>query len=204
MKITFASTLLWFSCCLMAPVAHAEKADRYKNMFIQAEDFRIDELNQVTVFFGPVVLTKGTVVMRGARLELREDPQGNQFGTLTAEPGKKAFFRQKREGVDEFIETEAQTIEYDTKADTVKFVQGVELRRYQGATLSSQLTAELIVYDDKTEVFTGSGKKPGADPASGGRVRIMLTPKNAASAPVGDASSTPALRPSTSLSGDKK
>jgi lipopolysaccharide export system protein LptA len=188
----------------MAPAAHAEKADIDKHMFAEADDARFDDLNQVKILSGHVVVTKGTQVMRGARLELREDPQGNQFGTLTAEPGKKAFFRQKREVADEFIEAEAQTIEYDGKADTIKFVQGAELRRYQGATLSGQLTAELIVYDAKTDVFTGSGKKSGADPTTGGRVRIMLTPKNAASAPVGDASPAPALRPSTSLSGDKK
>lgn len=204
MKITFASTLLWFSCCLMGSVAHAEKADRDKPMFVEMDELRSDDLNQVTVYSGHVVVTKGTQVMRGARLEIRQDSQGYQFGTLTAEPGKKAFFRQKREVADEFIEAQAQTIEYDGKADTFKFVQGAELRRYLGATLSGQLTGELIVYDAKTDVFTGSGKKDSTDPASGGRVRIMLTPKSAASAPVGGESSAPALRPSTSLSGDKK
>lgn len=203
MKNTFASTLLWVICCLMGSVAHAEKSDRYQKMVIEADELRSDDLNQVTVYSGRVVVAKGTLLMRGARLETRQDPQGNQFVTLSAEPGKKAFFRQKREGVNEFLEGEAQTIEYDGKADVVKFVQDAELRRYSGATLNDQLTGALIVYDNKSDVFTMSGKKTAADTASSGRVRVILTPKNAASAPAGS-EAAPALRSSPGLGGDKK
>jgi len=35
---------------------------------------------------------------------VRQDPEGYQYGVATAEPGKRAFYRQKREGLDEFIE----------------------------------------------------------------------------------------------------
>ncbi len=205
MKNTFASTLLWVTGCLMAPGAHAEKADRYKNMFVEAEEFRSDDLNQVMVYTGRVVVTKGTLLMRGYKLELRQDPQGNQFATLTEEAGKKAFFRQKREGLDEFLEAEAQTIEYDGKTDVVKFAQRAEMRRYQGANLSAQLTGELIVYDNKTDVFTGSGKGAASGATGSGRVRIMLAPKNSTGDATGsNPTAVPALRSSTSLSGDKK
>ena len=203
MKITFTTTLLWLSCGLLGVSAHAEKADRYQKMIIEADELRAADLNQVTVYSGRVVVSKGTLLMRGAKLEIRQDPQGNQFVTLTAEAGKKAFFRQKREGVDEFLEAEAQTIEYDGKADTVRFLQDAELRRLAGATLNDQLTGALIVYDNKTDVFTMSGKKTASDPASGGRVRVVLTPKGAATAPAGT-EAAPVLRSSPSLGGDKK
>jgi lipopolysaccharide export system protein LptA len=203
MKITFTSTLLWLSCCLLGAAAHAEKADRYQKMIIEADELRADDLNQVTVYSGRVVVSKGTLLMRGAKLEIRQDPQGNQFVTLTAAAGKKAFFRQKREGVDEFLEAEAQTIEYDGRADTVRFIQDAELRRLAGATLNDQLTGALIVYDNKTDVFTMSGKKTANDPSSGGRVRVILIPKGAASAPTGT-EAAPVLRSSQSLGGDKK
>jgi lipopolysaccharide export system protein LptA len=180
---------------------HAEKADQNQKMFIEADQLRSDDLKQITVYTGSVVVSKGTLLMRGARLEIREDPQGNQFGTLTAQAGKRAFFRQKREGVNEWLEGEAQTIEYDGKTDVVKFIQNAELRRLQGATLNDQLNGALIVYDNKTDVFTmtGQGKQAG----SGGRVRVMLTPKNSASAPAGTGLK-PSLKPSSSLAGDKK
>ncbi len=205
MKNTLIRTLLLLACGLATAAAHAEKADRYKKMIIEADELRADDLNQVTVYSGSVVVTKGTLILRGARMELREDPQGNQYGVVTAEPGKRAFFRQKRDGVDEFLEGEAQTIEYDGKSDVVKFIEQGELRRYQGSTLNDELIGALIVYDNKTDVFTmhGQGAKPSTSKSSG-RVRVMLTPKNAASAPAAADTATPKLRPSSSLNGDKK
>ena len=88
--------------------ARAEKADRNKPMNIEADALRYDDLKQTSVFTGKVVVTKGTIVIRGARVDVRQDPEGYQYGVVTAEPGKLAFYRQKREGVDEFIEGESR------------------------------------------------------------------------------------------------
>lgn len=185
----------------------AERADRTKPMNIEADALRYDDVKQVSVFTGKVVITKGTIVIRGARVEVRQDPQGNQFGTVTAEPGKLAFFRQKREGVDEFIEGEGELIEYDSKADVVRFNRRAELRRYRGATLSDELNGNLIVYDNGTDVFTVNGAvaQPGVPATADGRIRAVLTPRGAASAPATSASgSAPALRPSVTLGGERK
>ena len=92
-------------------------------MNIEADALRYDDLKQTSVFTGNVVLTKGTIVIRGARIDVRQDPEGYQYGVVTAEPGKLAFYRQKREGVDEFIEGEGEVIEYDGNADHVKFIK---------------------------------------------------------------------------------
>ncbi|MEI8325572.1 MAG: lipopolysaccharide transport periplasmic protein LptA [Betaproteobacteria bacterium] len=201
MKKTPFSTFLCL-VCLLGGAVRAENADQYQKMIIEADELRSDDLNQVTVYTGRVVVTKGTILMRGSRLEIHEDPQGNQFVTLIAPPGQRAFYRQKREGVDEFFEGEGERIEYDGKADVVKFMERAEMRRYQGATMNDQLTGALMVYDNKTDVFTMTGRGAAGDRTSGGRVRHMLTPKKAASAPTADVGAP--LRPSTSLGGDKK
>jgi lipopolysaccharide export system protein LptA len=185
---------------LAGATAHAEKADRAKPMNIEADALRYDDLKQTSVFTGRVVVTKGTIVFRGARIDVRQDAEGYQHGVVTAEPGKLAFFRQKREGVDEFIEGEGETIEYDGKADRVKFVKRAEMRRYRGATLADELTGNLIVYDNTTDVFTVDGG-PASSPATGGRVRAVLAPRPGASAAV----TPPAqLRPSSSTDGGRK
>lgn len=206
MKTPFIPWLLLGVLAMAAPWALAEKADRDKPMNVEADALRYDDLKQLSVFTGNVVLTKGSILIRGAKVEVRQDPQGNQFGLVTAAPGKLAFFRQKREGVDEFIEGEGELIDYDGRADTVKFITRAQLRRYQGATLNDEFNAGVIVYNNTTEVFTldgapgvgstGSAGQPGA-PA--GRVRAMLTPKPQAtsSAPV---SGTP-LRVTPDLGG---
>ncbi len=201
------SYVCFLACAILAlaaGVAQAEKADRDKPMNVEADAMRYDDLKQINVFTGKVVMTKGTILSRGARVDIRKDPQGYQFGTVTAEPGKLAYFRQKREGVDEYIEGEAELIEYDSRADNVKFTRRAVLRRYVGTRLNDELTGGLIVYDNSADVFTVDPGQPGA-PGPSGRVRAVLTPIPApgASAP---ASTTPVqpLRPSTRLDGEKK
>ena len=58
---------------------------------------RYDDLKQTSVFTGNVVVTKGTIIIRGARIDVRQDPEGYQYGVVTAAPGKLAYFKQKRD-----------------------------------------------------------------------------------------------------------
>ncbi len=188
----------------------AEKADRDKPMNVEADNMRYDDLKQTNVFTGRVVMTKGTIIVRGARIDVRQDAAGYQFGVVTAEPGKLAYFRQKRDNVDEFIEGEAETIEYDSKADNVKLIKRAVMRRYIGSTLGDETTGAVIVYENTTGVYTvDGGPAPGnqANAANGsGRVRAMLSPKPAASAaaPTTPATPGPTLRPSLRLDGEAR
>ncbi|RYF66521.1 MAG: lipopolysaccharide transport periplasmic protein LptA, partial [Comamonadaceae bacterium] len=96
MNNSFAILTLALSLgCAVAP-ALAERADRTKPMNVEADALRYDDVNQTSVFTGRVVVTKGTIVMRGAKVTVKQDPEGFHFGTVTSEPGKPAFFRQKR------------------------------------------------------------------------------------------------------------
>jgi lipopolysaccharide export system protein LptA len=176
MKNPFVSLILSLALCATAGLAWAEKADRNKPMNIEADTLRYDDVKQVSVFTGRVVLTKGTIVIRGAQIEVRQDPEGYQYGTVKGSAETPAFFRQKREGLEEFMEGEAETIEYDGKADTVKFIKKAQLRRLRGSTLADDVSGALIVYENLTERFTVDGAAPAAGTATG-RVRAMLTPK---------------------------
>lgn len=210
MKIRFPSWLVLSVLVLSTWGVQAEKADRDKPMNIEADALRYDDVKQLSIFTGQVVLTKGTILIRGDRLEVRQDAQGNQYGVVTAESGKRAFFRQKREGVDETIEGEGETIDYDSRLDTVKFIGQAQLRRYQGVKLNDDFNGGIIVYNNLTDVFTldgapaagaqGSTGQPGA-PA--GRVRAMLTPKSDPAPAPTPATSTP-LRSSPELNDVKR
>ncbi len=206
MKQACTAVFLSFALAIAAGPALAEKADKGKPMNVEADALRYDDLKQASVFTGRVVITKGTIVIRGARVDVRQDPEGYQYGVVTAEPGKLAFYRQKREGVDEFIEGEGEAIEYDGKADRVKFIKHAELRRLRGGTVTDEMVGNLITYDNSNDVFTVDGGP--ASPAAGGRIRAVLSPRPGASAPA-SAASQPAqpgvrLRPSTTLEGARK
>ena len=178
MKKPLPLLILLLASTLLAPAVQAEKADRNKPMNIEADTLRYDDVKQVSVFTGNVVLTKGTIQVRAARIDVRQDPDGYQFGTITGTPDKPAFFRQKREAMDEFMEGESELIEYDGRADIVKFINKAVLRRLRGATLADEISGALIVYENLTDTFSvdGSGAK-GVAPAPGARVRAILTPK---------------------------
>lgn len=217
-----AGRALWLALALtgMASVAQAEKADRAKPMNIEADSMRYDDLKQTSVFTGNVVVTKGTIVVRGDRIDVRQDPEGYQYGVVTAAPGKLAYFKQKRDaGTDEWIEGQGETIEYDSRADNVKFIRQAVMRRLIGATVSDESSGPLIVYDQSNDTFTvnGSSLPPNAGVASqpGGRVRAILTPKTAAAPgaapgakPAPAAAAKPAegkgLRSTTTLGGEAK
>lgn len=184
--------------------AWADKADRNKPMNIEADSLRYDDVRQISIATGRVVITKGSIVMRGAKIEVRQDPEGYQYGVVTSGADARAFFRQKRDTVDEFIEGEGDTIEYDGKADTVRFVQKAQLRRLRGSALADEITGAVIVYENLTDRFTvdgNAGKTATGAPA--GRVRAVLTPKQDVAPATAPAASAPgpALRATTTLGG---
>lgn len=196
MKNNLLSVALCLGILGSAGVVWAEKADRSKPMNIEADNLRYDDQKQISIFTGNVVLTKGTIIIRGARLEVRQDPEGNQYGLVTGSADSLAFFRQKRDEADEFMEGRGEVIDYDGRADTVVFKRRAELRRYRGTTLADEVTGAVIVYENTTDKFTVDGA-PKTAGAPAGRVRAMMTPKPeaAASAPV----ATPATAPSPAL-----
>jgi lipopolysaccharide export system protein LptA len=126
--------------------------------------------------------------LRAGRVEQREDTAGNQFMTATATAGERVFFRQKRDGVDEFMEGEAERIEYDGKADVVRLSGRAVMRRLRGTAVADESTGNLIVFNNATETLSinggvaSSGVNAASANAPQGRVRMMLTPKMDATA----------------------
>ena len=202
------STAFFLATLSLSPV-WAENADRDKPMNAEADALRYDDLKQTSVFTGNVVITKGSTIIRGAQVDVKQDPEGYQQAVVIAAPGKLAYYRKKRDGRDEFIEGEAERIEYDSRQDVVKFIRSAVLRRYNGAVLADETTGSQINYDNKTDVFTvdgGAQNRTATNPT--GRIRALLSPRVAASAaggPVPAPLAPPAvLRPSPALGVDKK
>lgn len=153
----------------------AERADRYKPTQVEADRMQYDDLKQVTVFTGSVVMTKGTMVLRGDQVVLVQDPEGYQHGTAT---GKLASFRQKRDGVDEWVEGYGEKIEYDGKSETVRLTGKARVRRLEGTRVVDEIDGAVIVYDSRTEQFSvEGGTASGPTAAGGGRVRIVIQPR---------------------------
>lgn len=200
--------LLAVVAALAGGPAFAEKADRFKPLNVEADQpGRIDLLNQHVVFNGNVVVTKGTMTIRAGRIEVRETPEGYHSAVAIGAPNKPATFRQKRDGVDEWIEGEAERLEYDGKTDTIRFVTNAAVRRLRGSTVADEIAGNVVSYDSIGEVFSVSGGAAATPTNPGGRVRAVLTPRegSAAAAEAASAASQPAppLKTVPSLGGSK-
>ena len=194
---------------LASSPVQAEKADRFKPLNVEADQpGRIDLLNQHVVFNGNVVVTKGTMTIRAGRIEVRETPDGYHSAVAIGAAGKPATFRQKRDGVDEWIEGEAERLEYDGKTDTIRFVTNAAVRRLRGSTVADEIAGNVVSYDSIAEVFSVSGGAAATPTNPGGRVRAVLTPRegSAAAAEAAAAAASqaaPVLKLSPSLGGSK-
>ena len=211
MKIRHAIGLFASGMSLLGMPAWAEKADRDKPMLIEADAMRHDENKLLTVFTGQVVAYKGTMVLRGARMEVQQDQDGQQVARVWAAPKERVFFRQKREGLDEFTEGEGEMAIYDSQADVVTLVQRAEVRILRGTVLADQINGQKIVFNNTTEVMTVDSPAPGAKTADARdqRVRAVLTPRKTAPsatppAPAAPSTALPALRVSPGPSEGQK
>lgn len=197
-----AATLVAVATLLAAASApaQAERADRNKPMVVEADrDGTIDTQRGLTVFSGNALISQGTMLIRAERVEVRDPPGGTRTALALGAPGKPATFRQKREGVDEHVEAQAERIEYDGATDTLRFTGQAALRRLRGGSIVDETLGALIVWDNRSETLTVQGGAPSpANPS--GRVRATFGPAapKAASAPAARAEPLP-LKPSRAL-----
>jgi lipopolysaccharide export system protein LptA len=171
-----ASALL-AALCGAVPAAWAEKADRSKPMVVEADrDGVLDLQRQVLVYTGNVVISQGSMVLRAERVEMRTLPDGYRAASALGAAGRPATWRQKRDGLDETVEGTAERIEFDGRADTLRFLGNGAVRRLRAGTVADEITGERILWDNTAEVFRVEG---GAVSATnpGGRVRAVLSPR---------------------------
>jgi len=161
-------------CGALAGPAQAERADRTKPINLESDSMRVDDAQKTSVFEGKVVMTQGSLTIRADRITVRQDKEGNQYGSAS---GNLASFRQKRDGTNEYIEGEAERIEYNGKIDKVEFFNRARLKREP----ADEVRGNYISYDSRTEFFTvtgGAGAAAGGSP--GGRVHAVIQPRNSA------------------------
>ena len=156
------------SVWIMSEVS-AEKSDRNQAINIEADSGEVDDKSQIARFFGNVVLTQGTLMLRADELEVKQESESFSIGIAKGSP---AYFKQKREGYEDFIEGEAQRIEYDGTSEVLRMFTNAKLWRD-----GDVVHGDFITYDAKTEIFEAKGA---SDESVGGnpkRVKAIIHPK---------------------------
>jgi lipopolysaccharide export system protein LptA len=151
--------------CAAAP-AWAEKADRSRPVQVEADSVHMDDARKTAVYEGHVILTQGTMTMLADRIDVNQDAQGMTSGVAT---GKPVHFKQKMEGRDEYMEADANRIEYDARTQVVRLIGAAHLKQGE-----DELRGGTITYDMRTERY----KAEGATDGGGGRVHAVIRPRN--------------------------
>lgn len=158
--------------------ALAERADRDKPIQLEAERVTVDDAKKIQVLEGDVVLTKGTLIIQSAKVVVTEDQYGFQKGTAFGGKDGLARFRQKREGRDEYVEGEAERIEYNTHNEIAELFHRAWVKSGE-----DQVKGDYIWYDSISEkylVTAGQTRDPKGPPA---RVRAIIQPRNKTTPP---------------------
>lgn len=187
---------------LATPLAHAEHADRDKPLNIEADHLRYDDVKQVQIYTGNVTMTKGTIILKAARVEVTQDPEGYQYATAFADGGPLAYMRQKRDGLDEYIDGWGEQINYNGKTEVATLTTRATLKRLAGGTkVLDEIHGSVITYDTYNEVYTATSGTDQVTPNNpSGRVRATLAPRNATGAQTPPAgASKPAAAPKGDL-----
>lgn len=152
---------------LCTPSCFAERADRDKPIFLEADQMQLDDINQTSTFIGKVRLTQGTMMIRGDMIEVAKHKDGYKQAKVY---GNVASFMQKREGSEEYVEGYGERIEYDTRNGMVDFYVQARVKREQ-----DEVRGDHITYSMKTETFQVSSASSKNSPPQ--RVRAVLQPK---------------------------
>jgi lipopolysaccharide export system protein LptA len=178
--------------------AHAERADREKPIHLEGDRLSIDDVNKVKILEGNAVLTQGTMELRTSRLVITEDADGFQKASAFGGANGLAHFRQKREGVDEFTEGEAERIDHDARSETTEFF----IRAWIQSGLD-EVKGQYIFYDALNEKYLatpGTGATKSATGATQARVRAIIQPKNKKESPAEKKAEPLILKPAPKVS----
>ena len=181
-KLLLSAALL-LAAAVVNP-AHAEKADSSKPTEITFDNLDADDVKQIKTFTGNVVLTRGTLLMKSPKAVVTEDPEGYQYVVLHSAPGVQATFRQKLDGAgDQWVEGQADRIEYDNKTELVKLFAKARIKRLEGSKTSSQVDGEFISYDSRKEFFAVKNTPTGESKPGGGRGTMVIQPSGKLATP---------------------
>ena len=176
------------------PLAHAEKADREKNIEFQGDTGGGNADTKTGELVGHVIITQGTMTIQADRVTFKQNADNSMSATAYGNPVR---FREKRDGADDYYEGYAQRIVYDGEKRFIELFENALLKK-----TGDEIRSNYITYSAATEKFTAEGRPDAKPPAAGetplgARVRGTFQPRSE------DKGDKPAAKDSAAASKDK-
>jgi lipopolysaccharide export system protein LptA len=168
-------TALLACLALCCAAAHAEKADREKNIEFQGDSGGGNAETKTGELVGHVVITQGTMAIQADRVTFKQNADNSLSATAYGNPVR---FREKRDGADDYYEGYAQRIVYDGEKRFIELFDNALLKKS-----GDEIRSNYITYSAATEKFTAEGRPDAKPPAAGdaplgARVRGTFQPRS--------------------------
>jgi lipopolysaccharide export system protein LptA len=154
---------------------NAQTPEEEPNTVILSEKLHYDDVKKTSVFTGNVIMTRGLMTLHSDELQMREDAQGNQYGTALASPGKMVTVRQERPENFEVIEGVGRRAEYDGTQSIFDLIGQAVVTRFICGKPFDTIRGQKVRYNDKAGTYEAIGGPESAAPA--GRVRSVMEPR---------------------------
>ncbi|MBC2770696.1 lipopolysaccharide transport periplasmic protein LptA [Pusillimonas minor] len=175
-----ACTLLCFGFTANAQQAQGNTPAEEPDTLILSDTLNYDDAKKESTFTGNVVMTRGQMTLNSDVLVMREDAEGFQYGTATADKGKLVFIRQETPEKFEVVEARGLRAEYDGKTETIEMIGQAIVTKFVCGKAFDTISGERVKYNQSTSVYQAFGGPNSA--ARGGRVRSLATPSAKADA----------------------
>ncbi|GAA0689551.1 hypothetical protein GCM10009104_15060 [Marinobacterium maritimum] len=160
LRSLFLATLL-----TLPALAQALPEDQQKPIHISADHASMNERTGITVYTGNVEIVQGTMVIRGARVELHRNDRGVQRIIST---GKPAQFQQQPSQDQPLTKAYGERMDYRVNKQEVTITNSARVDQGRDT-----FTGERIVYNMEKAVVNAYG----SDKDSGQRVQMVIQPK---------------------------
>jgi lipopolysaccharide export system protein LptA len=157
-----------FAVMLSLPVL-AERADRGKPIALSSDKASFDDVSQTYLLEENVFLVKGTMIIKGAKANVKVDPEGYQLADVYAKPGEVATLKQKKDsGIEEYVQGFADWIQYDAKKESATLTGNAKMWQLVKTKVFDEIVGDKIYYDAIAETYSATSKN---------NVKSVLSPR---------------------------
>jgi len=162
---------LLLSCA--APLVHALSTDKDKPIEVEADTAELDDVKNVSVYTGHVVLTQGSIRMTGDKMTVY-NTENNELDTLIME-GQPATYRQLPDNSNVYDEAQALTIKYFDLKNVVILVGKAEVKQEGFFMKGDRIDYDTQLSQVKAQSAAKKGEGPEAEKQD--RVKVILKKK---------------------------
>lgn len=152
--------------CSLPFSAYALKGDESQPLTIVADSATFDQKNQVTVFSGNLVITKGALIVHASQGTASQDKGGDRTLKLVGAP--VTFVQKQDDGG--LIEGQGNNFDYNTKTSLAVLTGRARVKNGKNIVLG-----DILTYNTTTHVYSAAAPiTNGVTKKKSGRITVIL------------------------------